>query len=546
MGSAFFELNIGSYGLFAAQQGLSVTSNNTTNSNTKGYSRQVVKQQAGRALPGSGVGMLGTGVNVTGIERIRNSYLDTKIWSQKPILGEYRIKSEQSALIEGVFGEPSDVGFTTIFNDFFNSLDDLSKIPDEGERKVGMMQTMKSLTQYFNSTASSLEKYQRDLNFEVKNKVDEINITTRRLESLNKQIYQAEIHGGGMANSLRDERELQIDRLSEIINVEAKEYEVIGEMGKTEKRYAVKINGQTIVDHFTSRELDVKVRDNKNNPRDVEGLYDVVWKDGLAFKMNDPNLSGELKGAIDMRDGNADTTNIATGQQPYSYRGIPYYIRRLDTFVQEFAISLNKVYSEGVDKEGNKGNLIFGFGEKSSEKVQEEMQKAIKNEIDAALVADPTLSDEKQEEIRKKAIADFYKDNFNASNFSVSQDILDDPSIIRTTKDPDKAPGGNDLILDLMGLKYDRKMFKEGEPNDYMVSIFSELGINTKEANMYSVSQANMVSAIENQRLSVSQVSQNEEMLSLVKYQQAYQAAARIISTMDTIYDITINRLGIY
>ena len=546
MGSAFFELNIGSYGLFAAQQGLSVTSNNTTNSNTKGYSRQVVKQQAGRALPGSGVGMLGTGVNVTGIERIRNSYLDTKIWSQKPILGEYRIKSEQSALIEGVFGEPSDVGFTTIFNDFFNSLDDLSKIPDEGERKVGMMQTMKSLTQYFNSTASSLEKYQRDLNFEVKNKVDEINITTRRLESLNKQIYQAEIHGGGMANSLRDERELQIDRLSEIINVEAKEYEVIGEMGKTEKRYAVKINGQTIVDHFTSRELDVKVRDNKNNPRDVEGLYDVVWKDGLAFKMNDPNLSGELKGAIDMRDGNADTTNIATGQQPYSYRGIPYYIRRLDTFVQEFAISLNKVYSEGVDKEGNKGNLIFGFGEKSSEKVQEEMQKAIKNEIDAALVADPTLSDEKQEEIRKKAIADFYKDNFNASNFSVSQDILDDPSIIRTTKDPDKAPGGNDLILDLMGLKHDRKMFKEGEPNDYMVSIFSELGINTKEANMYSVSQANMVSAIENQRLSVSQVSQNEEMLSLVKYQQAYQAAARIISTMDTIYDITINRLGIY
>ncbi|HHX62626.1 MAG TPA: hypothetical protein GX707_18220, partial [Epulopiscium sp.] len=34
MRSAFFELNIGSYGLFAAQQGLSVTSNNITNSNT--------------------------------------------------------------------------------------------------------------------------------------------------------------------------------------------------------------------------------------------------------------------------------------------------------------------------------------------------------------------------------------------------------------------------------------------------------------------------------------------------------------------------------
>ncbi|HHX61560.1 MAG TPA: flagellar hook-associated protein FlgK, partial [Epulopiscium sp.] len=163
MRSSFFELNIGSYGLFAAQQGLGVTSNNITNSNTPGYSRQVVRQKAGNPLPGAGIGMIGTGVTVTGIERIRNSYLDTKIWSQKPMLGEYRIKSEQSALIEGVFGEPSDVGFTTIFNGLFTSLDDLSRIPDEGERKVALMQSMKSFTQYFNSTAKGLEKYQRDL-----------------------------------------------------------------------------------------------------------------------------------------------------------------------------------------------------------------------------------------------------------------------------------------------------------------------------------------------------------------------------------------------
>ncbi|HHX63248.1 MAG TPA: flagellar hook-associated protein FlgK, partial [Epulopiscium sp.] len=183
MRASFFEFNIGSYGLFAAQQGLSVTSNNITNANTVGYSRQVITQQAGKALPNAGIGMVGTGVNVTGIERIRNSYLDTKMWAQKPILGEYRVKSEQLALIEGVFGEPSEVGFTSIFNDFFDSLDDLSKIPDEGERKVALMQNMKSFTQYFNGTASSLEKYQRDLNFEVKNKVDEINIISRRLES---------------------------------------------------------------------------------------------------------------------------------------------------------------------------------------------------------------------------------------------------------------------------------------------------------------------------------------------------------------------------
>lgn len=600
MRSSFFELNIGSYGLFAAQNGLQVTSNNITNSNTVGYSRQVLSQKAGRALPGAGVGMIGTGVNIIGINRVRNSYLDMKIWNQKPMLGEYRVKSEQSALIEGVFGEPSDVGFTTIFNGFFDSLDNLSKIPDEGERKFALMQNMKSFTQYFNTTAQSLQKYQRDLNFEVKNKVDEINIIARRIESLNKQIYGAELYGG-TANTLRDERELQIDRLAEIINVEVQEYEVIGNTNEPEMRYRVKINGQTLVDHFSARELDVKIREEKNSPEDVEGLYDVVWKDGLAFKMNDPYLSGELKGAIDMRDGNANL--VATGEgnsidttdptaytinikfdensredflnegyilingtrieykdvvegpgdthtftlkpeyndivdkldttkievqigSGFSYRGIPYYIHRLDNFVREFAISLNKVYAKGVDEDGNDGSLLFGFNGMSSEQ--------IKQQLTDTYGTTPT-----DEEIIK-----FYQKNFNASNFTISQDILDDVSSIRTTTDTDKLPSGNDLLLELMSLKHDRKMFREGEPNDYMVSIFSELGINAKEANMYKSSQENMTNAIENQRLSISQVDTNEEMLSLIKYQQAYQAAAKIISIMDTIYDLTINRMG--
>lgn len=534
MRSAFFELNIGSYGLFAARQGLSVTANNITNSNTKGYSRQEVTQKAGRALPGTGTGMVGTGVNVTGIERIRNSYLDTKIWGQKPMQGEYRVKTEQLSLVEGVFGEPSDVGFTNIFNDLFDSLDDVSRIPDEGERKVTLMQTMKSFTQYFKGTSDALEKYQRDLNFEVKNKVDEINIIARRVESLNKQIYQAEIHGGGTANGLRDERELQIDRLSELVNVEVKEQEYIGKEGTRELRYSVKINGQNLVDHFNSRQLDVKVREDKNNPQDVDDLYDVVWSDGLTFKMNDPNLSGELKGVIDMRDGNASAN--APGQAPLNYRGIPYYIQRLDHFTQEFAIAMNRVYKEGVDKGGNKGDFLFGFR-------IDDPNTTIEDAI-AQAVADKYGPNPTQAQTQEATEA-FLKENIRAGNFAVNPKILDDPSKIRTTKDPDKVPGGNDLMLDLMDLKHDRTMFKEGEPNDFMISIFSELGINTKEAKMYNQSQANMVAAIENQRMSVSQVDQNEEMLSLVKYQQAYQAAARIISTMDTIYDITINRLGI-
>ena len=61
---AFFEFNIAMTGLFAAQRGLQVTSNNITNTNTKGYSRQEVKQKASTPLSGIGVGMTGTGVDI--------------------------------------------------------------------------------------------------------------------------------------------------------------------------------------------------------------------------------------------------------------------------------------------------------------------------------------------------------------------------------------------------------------------------------------------------------------------------------------------------
>ncbi len=101
---AFFEFNIAMSGLFAAQRGLQVTSNNITNATTTGYSRQQLSQTASTPLSGIGVGMTGTGVSTTGITRVRDSYIDSKLWTQSAKLGEYNIKVTQNSLIEGVFG----------------------------------------------------------------------------------------------------------------------------------------------------------------------------------------------------------------------------------------------------------------------------------------------------------------------------------------------------------------------------------------------------------------------------------------------------------
>ncbi len=646
---AFFEFNIAVSGLFAAQRGLSVTSNNISNANTPGYSRQVLGQTASTPLTGMGVGMLGTGVTTTNLIRVRDSYLDAKLWAQNDKLGEFKIKTEQNSIIESVFGEPSDTGFTKIFNDLFNSIDSLSKLPDEKERQAAFRQQMISYTKYFNNISASLSGFQRDLNFELKAKVDEINLLGSRIQSLNSQIYQAEIYGDD-ANTFRDARELCIDRLSQLINVETKEQEVEID-GKKIKQFSVKIAGQHLVDHLSLRELSVSVRGAKEeqtneltamiaeasqklhgpnsstltpseitalendikyyfdqlkvvspeayvesgddddlltnnyrimlgasaivdsgiqtklpiikqNKEDIDSLYDVVWRDKLPFSMADSKMSGELKGVIDMRDGGG------TGSAVH-YNGIPYYLKRIDSYVRQFAETINEEYSkdkegyiELVDfnsastpkttifkKLGGNGTYLYYNASKELLGTQPTDADVLKNFQPKYQLFTYTDGNKRGEPEDNPDLTYKYQ-NMSAANFSIAKDIFEGAGNIRTNFEhyPDKNINPNvsnsDLLLALSAQKNNKRMFKEGDPKDYMISMFSELGINGQEANMYLKTQTSITNNINNQRLAVSQVDTNEEFSNLIKYQQAYQAAAKIINTVDSIYETTIFRLG--
>ena len=130
-----------------------------------------------------------------------------------------------------------------------------------------------------------------------------------------------------------------------------------------------------------------------------------------------------------------------------------------------------------------------------------------------------------------------------AANFSISKEVFDGIGNLRTTYDKN-TPSDTRFLLELLGQKDNKEMFKEGDPKDYMIAIFSELGINAKEAQMYQSTQESVTNTITNQRLAVSQVDQTEEFTLLIKYQQAYQAAAKIMNTIDGIYETTIFKLG--
>ncbi len=516
MNSAFFEFNVATSALFAAKNGLSVTSNNIANSATKGYSRQVALQRATTPLPGvCGKGMIGTGSEVYGVSQIRDFYLDKKYWEQEAVFGEYDTKNSQLDLIETVFNDLSTTGLSSSLNDFFNSISSLTFSSGDTTYRTSVINYASSFVDNINSYAQSLRSQQKDLNTEIESMVKKINSISDQITALNKQIYSVELDGSH-ANDLRDQRALLVDELSQYVNTDVRTVDT--EYGE---KFIVLINGQDLVNHFDNNKLECVARKDseKLNSDDVPGLYDFVWRSGPKFVTT--GLSGELKGLLDVRDGN-DGNNGSP-----SYKGLPYYMNKLDTLVQTVARAFNEGktldgtsikgvdgHINGYDAKGNQGNLFF------------------------------TYRDENGDTIEDSTTIDYSK--ITAFNFSMSDLLMNDSSRLASSNSYSPAEeSNNNIILQFTKIKENDSIFKEGNVFDYVNGTSSELGIDKRQAKNFTDFYDELTETTNNQRLSVSGVSLNEEMTSMIKYQQLYVASAKLMQAISEIYNTTINGLGV-
>ncbi|NLZ83691.1 MAG: flagellar hook-associated protein FlgK, partial [Clostridiales bacterium] len=302
MGSTFFGLNIGKTGLYAYQGALDTTAHNIANGETNGYSRQVLAMKAGNALRvNSAYGMAGTGVDVLGVNQMRDEYYDVKFRNNNTIFGEYASKSHYMTELENYFNEISVEGFTSAYGALNESLQELTKNPSSLTVRTQVTNYAESLTEYFQSVAQNLISTQEECNFEIGNTVDRINSFGQQIASLTKQINSLEIRGG-TANDLRDQRALLVDELSELVSVNVIENRA-KEMDEL-TTYYVKIDNQTLVDGITSNKLVAAPREQKVNQNDAKGLYDIKWQNGQNFNANSLTLGGSLKALFEVRDGN--------------------------------------------------------------------------------------------------------------------------------------------------------------------------------------------------------------------------------------------------
>ena len=639
MPSQFFGLNIAYTGLLASNAAMNTTSNNIANVQTEGYSRQQVTQQASNALRVfQTYGCAGAGVETLAIERIRDEFYDGRFWDNNAQLGEYDMKQYYMQQLETYFDDDGkSTGFKTIFDQLMvTGMQALLKDPNSATAKSQFVGYAGALTEYFNGMAGKLEKVQKDINQEIKLKVDQINSLAGEIASLNKQINTIEL-AGTKANELRDRRTLLIDELSKIVDVEVKETPIIDANNENREtganRYMVKIaGGQMLVDGSDYNGLECVARTSyeKVNQTDIDGLYDVYWADGQTFNLYNASMGGDLAGLIQMRDGNNgenftgeitatgtttdadgkthDTVTVkvtkaylqdlnkcnlsdqggvidlgnqefyydsweytceydANGNPTYtytftlsdseknprgitndrvgkkaeigtdlSYQGIPYYMNQMNEWIRTFSQKFNDILTSGYSGNGDPGVKMF-TGNKATGGEQ-------------FLLDDAAKRYDKQEKKNSKVTVKVNDDSYyrlTAKNFDILDAMEQDPSLMANRKNASDGVEQNDLLNDLKNLATDKsKMsFRGCNASEFLQCILSDVALNASRANTFYASFKDISNTIDNQRISISGVDEDEEAVNLVKYQNGYNLASKMIQTLTEIYDRLILETGV-
>ncbi|HOP06913.1 MAG TPA: flagellar hook-associated protein FlgK [candidate division Zixibacteria bacterium] len=139
----------------------------------------------------------------------------------------------------------------------------------------------------------------------------------------------------------------------------------------------------------------------------------------------------------------------------------------------------------------------------------------------------------------------FFDPNYtNASDIRINTAITLDESLIMSGTSGEE--GDNRVALEIADLA-DARVLDNGASSisDYYNSMIGSLGVMTYEAQSFTSNYELLVNQVENARQSVEGVSLDEEMTNLVKFQHAYDAAARVITTMDEALDTVISGMGI-
>lgn len=501
----------------ASQKALDVTGQNISNINTVGYTRQNVDLMSLKmngtdrySSPyNSGVGH---GVIVTGISQTRDPFLDLRFRTEIANVGEADVKVGNLKELETIFDEITKEGLQSQMSDFSSMLQKLSTQVGNKEFDNMVKSSAEVITKLFNQYAKQVETVKSDQVYNLENvEIPKINDILKNIEELNVSIKNNHIHGNP-ALELQDQRNLLLDELSSYVKIDVKYHTVnVSDSLSVDKLHIDLIgkdgNKLALIDDNLCSNFDVSK--DMNTGKMVISLTDTLGN--THADMNEHIITGSLKSSLNMLNCSGEFDS-----PPNSTRGTGYYSKMLDLLANKFSEILNE--ANNIDN-GTNYNL-FGTNDKT-------------NKITAQNI---TIAD-----------------GWASGNYGIfpSKDSL---------KTPPAPVGQNDNILHMISLLSSKHEYQidnsNGVPGD-KVTLFrgsfqecftnmgSVLGLDIKSSSSILDNYVAVTKEIANARDSISAVSLDEEGINLLHFQKSYNAAARLMTTLDEALNTIINNMGI-
>lgn len=498
--------NTASTSIVAQRVAMEVTGENITNANTPGYSRQRAIMETAPVTATNGFPM-GNGVLVKSVQRYYDAVLQKNITDGNSLLQNNQNRLTSLQEIEPAFNEMATSGLGKSIQDFFDSWQTLSNNAAGTAERQTVLTRAQVMVENFHQANQNLRNVQITANRNLEGITADISQKAKSIASLNAQIVQTEL-GGASSSELRDKRDYLAQELAK-------------KMGATfteEKDGSMTVslpNGSSLVERNQYATLYTSpmplVPPNANNVNPSNHI--------LITNVGDPPLSAKPISDTDI------TTTVGGPNNTLGEIGamlglrdtvVPAYLQKLDELAYNLAYQVNAQHKQGWNLNGNTNTNFFA---------------------PATLTAPPASA---------VAVAGYSSSN---STLGIKLNISSTNEIAAADVNPVTGGvitggGNNTNALALAAIKDRQVSFAtSGGASASVISYYnamvSGIGVDVQAAQNATNQGESYVTQLNNLRESNSGVSLDEEMTNMIKYQKAFQGAARLITTatdmMDTV-----------
>ena len=587
MANGFGSLFIGVAGLQSSQNGLNITSNNLANLDTVGYVRQQVLYADRDYITFNTTAAIsnqqsGLGVKIGDVVHTRDVFLDRLYRTETGRQAFYEATYQATYEVETYFQEMEGQAFQDALGDFWESFQELSKAPDDSIYQNLVIQKAQLFTSRASALYSGLQSYQSNINTQIIDDINQVNELGKTISKLNEQIQKIEAGDIETAMTLRDERDLALDKLSALVDITYSE--------TTDGIVKVSIEGNEFIDEGGYHEVAMQ-RDKTSGfvtpywphlSDTAKGEYTYLFKFDRDISTENQNDMGELKALILARgDSVANYTDIV-GVDAGTYNdttGMSVMLRaeaQIDQLFHGIVTAINDILCPNVeaseyitglagggsvtmtDAAGNTYTVTAdtkildmdncSVGADGKLPPQELFTRVGTERYTEVTYTDPATGEAQTYYLYNEEDPNDTTMQYTLQSVSVNEaHILDETSLPHLKQNGDVDQALAEALVaawEKEGLTVSPNDAKAYSFNDYYAAMVGELATYGNVYSSMSTNLSNEVLTIDNQRLQVIGVSSDEELTKMIKYQNAYNASSRFINVINEMIEHLITQLG--